>query len=680
MKTNHKHPLSIFILLVCFAHLFAQQDIRLDGLVVMQNSKYKTGKVEYISDVSIRAPFSIPTKSDSRGYFDLVFSDKPLGNTVRISARKSGLKLINEKVLEAAAVLGRVEALKVVMCPEETFEENLSAYYNISQNAVKRTYERRMAVFQKASQTAQRRLMDSLQIEMGQVIGSKEKAIVLLGEQRQGLEKQLKELADRFVVINLDDESAIHQAAFEAFAKGDVHTAISVLNTVNWHDRLKTNKEQMDKRNVTIQELKQQNDTSRYQIEQDRRSCILAASLYQLQYRFDSAQYFYELAIEFDLDSTDIDVINNYTKLLFDYRQLDKALIYNDIALSRLQALRAAPDSAYYTGGYIMALYNRQMVLARFAEKSSETESVCRSLIPLLEQFEQSDSSKYIKTAMVYANLGQALHRKEKDSLAIEPYQQSLNILKRMERYSDSTTVRFNKYVSSAGLASVMRDLSRFDTALVLSKQAVETMKNLVEKTDSIFYMTYYAQSLNTLALIYDYNRQYEQAIETYKKALLESRKGTIFNPIFGNIEMVRTVRNFSEFYYKMDSLDLSESYLDTAQRVVTQYLSTLKTEFEEFAKDIFTTRRWLCIARLRKNQMAKAEMNGLMAYKLFPDNTSAKVFYALSLIFNNKIPEAEDILKTVKGQELVNSLISYFQNKGLTHPEFDRIRQVYGQ
>ncbi len=680
MKTNHKHPLSIFIFLVCFVSLFAQQDIRLDGLVVMQNSKYKTGKVEYISDVSIRAPFSIPTKSDSRGYFGLVFSDKPLGNTIPISARKSGLKVVNEKVLEAAAVLGRVEGLKVVMCPEETFEENLSAYYNISQNAVKRTYERRMAVFQKGSQAEQRRLMDSLRIEMRQVIGSKEKAISILEEQRQELEKQVKELADRFVVINLDDESAIHQAAFEAFAKGDVNTAISVLNRVNWHDRLKTNKDQMGKRNVTIQELKQQNDTSRLQIEKDRRSCILAASLYQLQYRFDSVQYFYELAIEFDLDSTDIDVINNYTKLLFDYRQLNKALIYNDIALSRLQTLRSAPDSVYYTEGYIMALYHRQMILARSVEKSSETERVCRSLIPLLEQFEQSDSSKYIKTAMVYANLGQALHYQDKDSLAVEPYQKSLNILKTMGRYSDSTTVRFNKYVSSAGLASVMRELSRLDTALVLSKQAVETMKNLVEKTGSIFYMTYYAQSLNTLALIYDYKQQYEQAIETYKKALFEGQKGTVFNPIFSNIEMVRTLTNISGLYCKMDSLDLSELYIDSAQRIVTQYLSTLNTEFEEFVVGIIKTRRLLCIAWLQRNQNAKAEMNGLMSYKLLPDNTSVKVFYALSLIFNNKIQEAEDILKTVKGHKSVNSSISYFQNKGLTHPELDRIRQVYGQ
>ena len=54
-----------FVVLWGIQALYAQQDISLPGVVVEQNSKYKTGTVHYLSKVSLRSiPSSTPTQSD----------------------------------------------------------------------------------------------------------------------------------------------------------------------------------------------------------------------------------------------------------------------------------------------------------------------------------------------------------------------------------------------------------------------------------------------------------------------------------------------------------------------------------------------------------------------------------------------------------------------------------------
>ena len=677
MKTSTPYPFFIFWFIICMNPLIAQQDIRLDGLVVMQNSKYKLGKVAYISDVNLHAPFSIPTKSDSRGHFNLIFSDKPLGNTIPISARKAGLKVVNSKVLEAAAVLGRTEALKVVMCTEEDYEENIAAYYNISQNAIKRTYERRVNVLQKANEMEQRRLMDSLQIETRQVISSKEEAIRLLDEQKTVLQKQAQELADRFVVTNLDDESAIYQTAFESFTKGDLSKAILILNNVNWQNRLQSNKEQIEKRKLAIKELKQKNNTSLFQLEQDRRSCILAANLYQLNYRLDSTRFYYELAIQFDLDSTDIDVINNYTKLLFDYRELTLALHYNDMALTRLQTLRTTADSARYTEGYAMALYHRQMILARNVDAATETEAICLTTIPLFKQLSETDSNKLLKLGMIYANLGQARHYQDKNDVAVLPYQQSLIVLNNPVRPNDSVERLFIKSFALSGLGVVMRDLNKFDTAIVLCQEAVDIRHELTLHVDSLTYRNYYIQALNNLATVYEYKGDENQAIYYLKMALVESQKGSSFNPRFNSVEVIRISLNLANVYIKLYSLNLAEDLVDSAQSLLPLID---KNSFENISYNIQLLRRKLVLHWIGENNLQKAETNGLKVLALFPNSDNAKAILWVALVFNNKKAEADNILHTIGDKKNLLNVVDAFIKNQMNHLEFDRIRQIYGK
>jgi hypothetical protein len=108
MKNKHFFtPLSILFIFACLNGLSAQQDLRLSGVVVLQNSGYRTGKVSYVSGAFVRAPLSTPTTSDRDGKFSLMFSDKPAGDVVNVSVRKMGLEVVNWKMLPLLGVCRR---------------------------------------------------------------------------------------------------------------------------------------------------------------------------------------------------------------------------------------------------------------------------------------------------------------------------------------------------------------------------------------------------------------------------------------------------------------------------------------------------------------------------------------------------------------------------------------------
>ena len=127
MKISNTY--NIFLLLLLFfgatmGTALGQQDIVMRGSVVLQNSKTLTGKVTYLPDVNIRSLKTTPTMSDSRGQFKLVFANVNYGAKTELTARKMGMMVVNQEILKEAAIVGRADTLKVVMCDEAQFEDN----------------------------------------------------------------------------------------------------------------------------------------------------------------------------------------------------------------------------------------------------------------------------------------------------------------------------------------------------------------------------------------------------------------------------------------------------------------------------------------------------------------------------------------------------------------------------
>ena len=82
------------------------------GTVAVHNSKYKTGKVIYVQNTYLTAPFTKPALTDVKGAFTLEFVGLDPGMTIKIEASKQGLEIVNTRDLDEV-VIGRKLPLRI---------------------------------------------------------------------------------------------------------------------------------------------------------------------------------------------------------------------------------------------------------------------------------------------------------------------------------------------------------------------------------------------------------------------------------------------------------------------------------------------------------------------------------------------------------------------------------------
>lgn len=296
---------SFAIILLAFvtAVASAQQDVKLPGIVVEQNSKVQSGKVTYIQGASIKAMQASPQMSDANGRFTLVFADVPAGNITQIGVDRNGYEVVNAKVLQAASVAGRKAPLEIVMCRTGLLYQNQLAYYNIAADATREQYENKLKILQQGG-IKKDELIARLQKEMNKEIRSKDEALRSLKDQYQLRFQQSQTIADKFVTVNLDDESETYQRAFKAFENNDVAKAISLLDSVNLENRLATNTQELQKEESSGNALQKDIEKRKLQVKQDVSQCMFKGRLHILQYDYATATKSFLLAIQYDSSNT----------------------------------------------------------------------------------------------------------------------------------------------------------------------------------------------------------------------------------------------------------------------------------------------------------------------------------------------------------------------------------------
>lgn len=210
--------------------LNAQQDISLSGLVVEQNSKYKTGNVRYLDNVSLRAiPSCVPARSNAEGRFELVFSDYRGGSSVRVFALKHGYEVVNQKELDNAAVLGRYEPLKIVMCKAGELAENQVKYYQIGVEAIEESYRRKIALLDKKGKEKEE-LIRSLRERHKVLLTEKASILYYLEKDKEEALAQVHTFSERFAEVNLDDADSLYIAAYEAWLDKRIEDVYRILD------------------------------------------------------------------------------------------------------------------------------------------------------------------------------------------------------------------------------------------------------------------------------------------------------------------------------------------------------------------------------------------------------------------------------------------------------------------
>jgi tetratricopeptide (TPR) repeat protein len=686
MKISNTY--STFLLLLLFfgattGTALGQQDIVMRGLVVLQNSKTLTGKVTYLPDVNIRSLKTTPTMSDSRGQFKLVFANVNYGAKTELTARKTGMMVVNQEILKEAAIVGRADTLKVVMCDETKFEDNKQRFYSISTENLQRELARRVNKLQRANAVEKRQLMDSLQTEMNFKLTSAEDAIAQLENRSKSLEVQLEKISHDFASVNLDDASETYRLAYKAFTEGDVKRSLDILNAIDFKKRLQENVVQISRRDSLVVTMQRQNDTSRTQISQDIQSCLLMANNHRILFQHREAQDWYETAIRFS-DTTNLSLLNDYTSYLYEFGEFTKATRFNDITLRRARLLRQTADSLRYTEGYAMALFYRASLLSRKAVNPKEIQEVCLVALPFFEQFALNDTLKRFQWGRLMSDLAQAYsfeETKKGDSLSIVWYQKTLLTLQiPIVPVHLRNDWLFYQSIVHLGLGNTYRYIGKLGESERACWKAIEIRSQLLSQ-DTVKYAPLLSLAYTMLAGTFNDSLEFNAAILATNKSLVYANLVTRTNPIYSRRETIRALLKQARSYCGKEAWDSTTIVLDTIKVNIDFYRKITNDEWiDNYLLDYISVNRLLVIHLLKSNQFSRAEQTSSAIYDFIPDMETALTTFAIVKIFGNRYEDAVQLfdLLTENKKKAVKSTLNFFEKNGIRHQDFARLRQHF--
>ncbi|MFM9947752.1 MAG: hypothetical protein ACKV1O_07440 [Saprospiraceae bacterium] len=329
--------------LLALTPLFAQQDLKLPGIVVEQNSKYKTGKVAYLGQVSIRSiPSTTPTRSDSNGAFMLVFADYRGGSNVRVIASKQGYEVVNQKELENAAVLGRYEPLKIVMCKAGELANNQVKYYNIGVEAITDSYKKKIALLDKNSKEKDAMIAE-LRQRHGVLLTEKASILYYLEKDKAEALAQVRSFSERFAEINLDDADSLYIAAYNAYMEKRIEDVFQILDLQLLEKNMEAAKRMITQGTDLIAYADSVKKYNLQMLEQFTKGSWLAADAATQINALSKAQQYYEQSLS--ATPCNIQTRYLYAQFLADYSK-DPALYLNNLEKA-VQCLETIPSERY---------------------------------------------------------------------------------------------------------------------------------------------------------------------------------------------------------------------------------------------------------------------------------------------------------------------------------------------
>ena len=331
----NKKILTGLFLFFLFGNVFpslAQQGVRLPGSVVEQNSRIRTGATKYLEGAFILATGASPTRSDANGKFTLVFADKPPGDLVRIQVKKAGYVVVNDRELENASVLNRRQPLRVVLCSEQALRENQLACYRIAEDIALRQMREQLTHLQKNART-RLQIIAELEDELNRKISDEKQLMAVLEEVQLVQQLRGEAIADRLMLVNLDDAGETYLRAHEAFMNGDLNRALSILDSVDNAAALTELDLALSENKAALHSLAERIEQQQNQKQQLLQQVLLKARLLSLKARFNEAEEQYELALKHDPDN--VDIFWEMARFQTHLNRLSKALELCDEALSR---------------------------------------------------------------------------------------------------------------------------------------------------------------------------------------------------------------------------------------------------------------------------------------------------------------------------------------------------------
>ncbi len=201
-------PMSLILLCITlYTPVLFCQAVSLSGTVVVQNSQYEKGNLQFLHKARISAKYTAPVRSNLRGQFELVFTEEKEGANVRLQVDYPNYVIVNEADL-SHVLLGKNESVQVVMADWQYLRQRQMTIQGHLREILVEAFRSKAGV--------------SGGIDVDQYLKMEKKV--------DQIKRRLGDYAYDLAATNLDHSSDTYRRAFSHLLLGEIDQAASVLD------------------------------------------------------------------------------------------------------------------------------------------------------------------------------------------------------------------------------------------------------------------------------------------------------------------------------------------------------------------------------------------------------------------------------------------------------------------
>jgi tetratricopeptide (TPR) repeat protein len=538
---------AIFLLFVIHA-----QEPNLCGVVVVKNSKEKTGIIEYVKDTQIQCfnPNKVTT-SDNFGKFVMFIPDKYATIFASPTGRYEHYKIVNENFLKNIKLPETSVVISICKVADWDYERAYSVGVCLDNYMSMHEYNKIKKRLQSEFNT-----VELSSIRWKEIADS----LSFIANDIDQARKLIEDYVDKLMLVNLDFINELDalelnkKKAYKCAMRGELDSVFIYLKDTD---------EQLDE--AMVRRKKAQEDAKLFQeaadinkeivqIENDRissliESIILKAQTAASQNKYEDAVFYYEKAI--NADTLNVGNILEFADYLCKIREYDTAEKYYQKCLEKYRALDKENPKIY--------LSKVALTLNNFAFLHSETNKPWVALKEYEEALEirrklaEDDMGTYLPDVAQTLNNIAGLHREINEyTTALKEHEEALEIgrilaEKNPKTYLPLVASTLNK------LAILHTNPSEYKKALEEYEEALKISREFAEENSTVNFSNI-AIILNNLAILHKNTKEYTTALKEHEEALKIRRKLAEENPKTYLPEVAISLHNFGILYWTMDS------------------------------------------------------------------------------------------------------------------------------
>ncbi len=555
---------TIFFILFCLTIQLPAQNNKIVGYVKLQSS----GKTP-LENVEVYALGANTDYTNDKGYFELIFSNKKVGDLVaNIEFSMDGYRVINEEKCEGLSIPKdpSLVPLVVVMSRKKEYQQQLAVYYKVIIDNATSNFEAE----RKALQAQINQLSDKAADEAEERILLAK--IAELEEEKEQLMARAERLAEQFANIDIDAASQLAKDALALFQEGKIKEAIALMD-----DEVLDNNMRAAKKAKSIhQQGLVQADSA---IQQGVNNYMIKARIQKADLQWKAAYHSYLKAISGD--STHIDNLWEVAYYVSELNDQKRAIKYYQ------QALRHTKNEIT-KASFLNNLGNQYLN----GHKYPEAEQAYLAALEIRERLAKTNPARYEPdVAMTQNNLGNFYKALNNYPSAEQAYLAALEIY---ERLAKTNPARYEQDVAMTqnNLGIFYKALNNYPSAEQAYLAALEIYERLA-KSNPERYEPYVAMTQNNLGVFYKDINNYPSAEQAYLAALEIRERLAKTNPERYEPYVADTQNNLGVFYKDINKYPSAEKAYLAALEI---YERLAKSNPERYEPDVAMTQNNLGI------------------------------------------------------------------------------------